>query len=136
MRWRKVLLLAYLSGFFSACQPTGERCQEISQQSLRNTLYEQREARFTDRLGEAVRQAEKDLSEASDTTYIEDGHTVTAKKPGYVGRDLSDAEREQIRRAVRAEIQEGDSTEPEAEPPPRPSDFRWYEEHCYQGRAR
>jgi hypothetical protein len=112
------------------CKPAAERCGNVLIQSLRNTTYELNEKRFS----EALLQAQQAQLGNRDTTFMEHGHPVTMKTGPYI--EPSEAEKAQQRRAIRAQIQDGDSTEPHPEPPPRPSEVQWYDEHCYQGKPR
>lgn len=109
------------------CKPAAERCSHILLQSFRNGDYERNEERFSQALLEAQ------LGNG-DTTFMENGHPVTMKTRTYA--EQSESERAKLGRAIRAQIQNGDSSVPTPQPPPKPSERKWYDEHCYQGRPR
>jgi hypothetical protein len=73
------------------------------------------------------------------TREIEDYLLAQIERKGLGRRYALGSPEEQAR--IRREVGEEpnpfrDSNEPRVSPPPKPSDLRWYEEHCYEGKPR
>jgi hypothetical protein len=73
-------------------------------QSLANRTYELNEERFSEAL---LRAQQAHQLRNGDTTFMENGHPVTRKVRPYT--EPSEAEQAHQRRAIRAQIQDGDS---------------------------
>jgi hypothetical protein len=102
-------LAVALAVLLLGCESTTKRCERISYEDLANRI----DQRYEDMI---LRRIEKSP------------HAMTYPRG-------SRREQDSIRRLVGDDIVK-DTTQPRVAPPPRPSDVKWYEEHCYEGRPR
>lgn len=119
------------------CQPAEERCRKIQSAGLSARISAGAERDFQERLFDtpgffalssdsqaAVQRglrarAAQDLRRYLDSSYRADG-----------------GDPDQRRRVIGDTNRALDSLDPQPTPPPRPSDLRWYEEHCWEGKPR
>jgi hypothetical protein len=119
MRARLLLFAGPLLG----CQSPGQRCQDIQLQSFSNQAYERGEEDFWKR-----------ATQGNDYASLSDSEKA---KWHRADRFKIDSElRAYIPESTRKLLPPPDSNDPTPQPPPRPTDMRWYDEHSYKGKPR
>ena len=119
----------------TACESATDRCRRISSEEWRNRLYEQTEADFWERVGGHPRYNPR----APHEDQLQVQREVRAQMATETRRHSPDNSREldSLRKQLGKPYGAArDSMDPEKEPPPKPSDLRWYNEHCYKGEPR
>lgn len=123
-----ILLLAV-----TACDTT-TRCADVSLAQIQSDVHAQAEERFLQTLHDL-----DGYSSMNDSVERFHRRALRAQWAAEL-KQFSDSSAEgdtvRLRMIAEGHTPALDSAEPEPRLPPRPSDLRWYAEHCYEGKAR